>query len=163
MVKGMSKPFILILLVIIALLTIALLFPPGYDTKDNRNAVGCANNIKILLSSIDDYKSSNNGTYPNSLVELYPKYVKNALPKYMKDNKYYIGEEMVFKCVASKSEGSPSKPPYVYIKPAPDASPDTIVLIDNNHKNSKIIGYKNGTVKIIKHSLLKRVGANIGT
>ncbi|MFA6356871.1 MAG: hypothetical protein WCY23_07170 [Candidatus Omnitrophota bacterium] len=143
MTKGLSKSFTVSLISIIVLIVAFVIFTPAFiDTKEAKYVVGCASNVKILLSDIERYKSYNNGRYPESLGDLYPKYVE---------------DERLLRCFETR-EGSSLKPPYVYIKPATAASPDTIVLIDNNHKNAKIIGYKYGNVKITSRPLLERMG-----
>jgi len=130
---------------LIVLSSLVTFYPPGRVSK-----VLCANNIKILLSALDDYKSHNNGEYPESLSSLFPKYVKNVLPEYWNENKG-LKEDMIYKCIAFKGKGSPLNPPYIYIKPAPDASPDTVVIIDKNHKDAEIVGCKSGNVRAVPH------------
>lgn len=107
------------------------------DRRSTAQAAHCYYNLKQILGAIQEYKNDNNDGYPASLKELFPK---------------YLDLEFYFECQATKAEGDPSNPPYLYIKPSPNATSDTVMLIDDNHSDCKIIGYKGGYVKITRNT-----------
>lgn len=107
------------------------------DTRSAAQAAHCFYNLERISGAIQEYKKDNNGRYPDTLKELFPK---------------YLDLEFYFECQATKTKGDPSNPPYLYIKPVPNATSDTVMLIDDNHSDCKIIGYKGGYARITRNT-----------
>ena len=126
----------LVFVAVIFLIVTAVLTPFVKMAHQRAHIVNCGNNLRKMSLGLHRYAADHNGSFPASLMELYPDYVE---------------DEKTFNCPANKTVGTKQKPNYVYTTGFNESSPLKTVIVqdqDGNHKRrGKNILRINGSVE----------------
>ena len=128
----------LVFVAVIFLIMTAVLAPFVKMAHQRAHIVNCGNNLRKISLGLHRYAADHNGSFPASLMDLYPDYVE---------------DEKTFNCPANKTLGTKNVPNYAYITGLDESSPLKAVIVqdqDGNHKRrGKNILRINGSVEHI--------------
>ncbi len=128
----------LCILLAIAATNILILRHPGAKKLFERaqEIASCQQHMKLIGKALERYEIRHN-EYPDKLSDLYPD---------------FLSSKEVLRCPLDKRKNEDGLESYVYIKPAPNASGDTPILICKRHAvidgspPPDLILYKNGKI-----------------
>ncbi len=139
--KGFTIVELLLIFAVVAIVFV-LLLPFIKYTREEMEKTVCANNLQRIGLAAYIYARENGGKFPLSIEALY-------------DGKY-LADRKVWDCPASKDEGSPENPDYIYTAGLSVKDPSSSELVKDkarNHPNgARQVLFINGAVKWVARS-----------
>jgi prepilin-type processing-associated H-X9-DG protein len=110
-----------------------MMLPALVRAREEARKATCRENLSKIGKAIHAFNEDNQGRFPPSLQELYPRYIPTF---------------RVFRC-PSTSDNPPAQMSYEYRQPSPNAAPDAPIAWDNfeNHESGRNVLFADGSVR----------------